>query len=434
MKFFRHFRCLLMMWIDSFAENFLFMCLFALFTIFGCFMLNGLEKYNQAMHTYKSFGFDQAVLYTHDYIDDDNEQYIETIKTLNNNPRVKMIQSSEAQTDYATDKDSNVEFIISVYEDFQLERIGLSLQKGRFPSTNSNEILLTANMMDDYQIDDTISLQTLDYHAYLEACKNTDGHTPIHDFDYMIDYTVTVVGFISDDSLVLRCGSLGSYAGSNTYVDDIFATPYGICLEEQKMSANNTKYAFAIANHLEYDNQYSSDLSASLFIYPKDGVSQDDLFQSLPVEIRRNCLTFDMIEEDYNDKYGQSIRLYSETAICFLISMFSFFVSCYALAIRKRKQELVNYYLYGCSWGKAVLMASLTYIPGTILGSIIGIRFSSPVLNFFSNSSDQIHPVYYFITLTIALFIAATVVIPFFIITIKQSPIELQRGNEHEGC
>ena len=429
MKIFRHFRCLIGIWIDAIAENLLFFALFGLFVCFGCFTLNGIDKYSRAMRVYKQYGFDQAILFR--ALDSGYTYEIERVKEeLEKNPKVRKVEYSEVFSSDASDANKRTQFLISEYGDIDVRNVGITLAKGRYPQKGANEVLLSENLTKKYSIGDVITLKTLDYLSYRDAVMSSPEDENVNEYDYMIQYDVSVVGFISDDSFVLDYGGFGRYAGGETYVDYVLASPYSIYSTAQEMANGNETFGYMLAQDLQYDRKQLENLAVQLFIFPEANVSQDELLNDLPIQVRKNSYTFDMVKENYYSEYGSMIKMYSELAVCFLIAMFTFFVACFSLAIRKRQQELVTYYLFGCSWTKAVTMAAMTYLPGTVLGSVFGIRYAPSVLSRISNGHSYIRKDFYIITLLVALVISVIVILPFYVLARRQTPIELKRGNK----
>ena len=75
-------------------------------------------------------------------------------------------------------------------------------------------------------------------------------------------------------------------------------------------------------------------------------------------------------------------------------------------------------------------MAAMTYLPGTVLGSVFGIRYAPSVLSRISNGHSYIRKDFYIITLLVALVISVIVILPFYVLARRQTPIELKRGNK----
>ena len=429
MRIVRKCKCLISIWIGSVYFNiFLFVLTFIVMSG-GMSLMAQREKFYSEKEAFYTYGFDQGVLYLNP-IRSKPESFDRVMNILKENDMIDRIEYDSCPVFYPSCEEAGIDMAIFEYGDL-LERSGVvELVEGRLPSDTENEVILTDNMMSLFKVGDVIEVTGVDEIAREESLVSDDPTLR----NKLIKYRLTVVGFFHRDSLVLHERNL-YHISYNSWLENRFLRPSEWIRQYAENLEDSDPYqlCIAIADHISFqgkNTKWSNPDSDNtiLILIPKDGYSQQEIIDSLPREISRNCKTFQSCEEDYIQTHETEIRIFRKVEAGIILVGVILTLVVVTQGLWTKKNERLAYYFYGCSWRRAVILTNTMLLPGTLLGVVISWVYKDQIMSFFGMSSIYARPKYFLTVCAVYLFMLLLVTIPIILSGVRKDPIELLRG------
>ena len=429
MRILRKTKCILEIWKDAVYSNILILLLVFISCSVGILIFASKAEFYKSTQYFHEYGFDRGIMYLNPYRDND-DAFQNVIRTLENDALVEDIINEHKPIYYSTAKSEEVDFAVYEYGSLLENDDLFNITDGRYPN-NTNEVILADNLQGQYKIGDRIQVIGIDEEAREKYFESTEPDTSL--LQQMSDYSLFVVGFFrQDDPLLLSEISIKydewldqRFTNASEWIDKYS--------EETDSEEINFQLGVAVANNIQFEGKNPSFsnpdcFTSFLYIVPRNGYSQEDLLNSLPDEIRRDCKTFEENRQVFNTVHQDEIRTLRKIELAFLLSIVAVLIPFYALMQWKRRNEMIVYYLYGCSWKSSVLLVSSSFIPGTLLGMLLARSQIQTVLSIRNLSPSFFRAKDYSYICFLIILVMLIVVVPFIFASIHKSPIELQRG------
>jgi hypothetical protein len=288
-----------------------------------------------------------------------------------------------------------------------LRDIKYPLVKGSYPDPEqSNFVILTSPAMSFYDIGDTIEVFVFD--------GVPDG-TEIEDIPIA---QLTVAGFLRDD-ILLNGQTIYSRADLTAFFSSFRNDP------------DHDIYGVVYAVEDTEGNPIATDLSEMFIITPQKG--QD--IHVLADRVAQVVVSKDMVHAgpDLYQRYWENTSDVARKIIGVIVSTFSLalttLIAGTLFSLMHRQKEMSVYYCFGATWRQSVLLVVAQKIPVILAGYILGVYLYS------ISGSRGIFPgadcvflwQYIYISFPLCLGLFAIGLLPFYIMTVRKSPMELFR-------
>ena len=368
---------------------------------------------NQRLNVYRSYGYDRGLLFytgnTWEMLDiigsgrQNGIDYKEVSRKKADNLLDKVNAFESVDNAFYTSSSTSV-LINDGKNGIYLLELPLSgnnpwmLTKGRMPSVDSpNEICISSNFENKYKVGDIISFEI--YYGTYKEPENC---------------TLCITGFFDDNAYMpVDVGTTFKYEIS-TWEGDTIA----YAVSSNIITDNNTKVVF----NKDYDH---------IFVVPETGCDMEQLKTQLSKLTSRGKIYDydDYKKECYNDNkdVNDMIMVFFISTIVLLISVLSSYT---IIQTSINKNEILIYYVNGCTWKKAVSISCFATLPTFIVGLISGtvVYKCAPIFCIITNGSYlfDMRLVVLFICLALLLYFALTGA--FYFATCRQSVIESLRS------
>lgn len=376
---------------DNFAKNIFLVILSAIICSLGLFCVNHIYSTLNCLEVYRAYGLDEGVLYQSGNLFNSQDQNKEVIEKIQHLEGVREIRPLESITQVMALNGDDGIYLMNVTPEVRF--FPWKIVKGRMISRDSsNEICLTSNFVEKYDIGDVLDV-------ILVGEEESKGK-------------LTVVGFFDIDSYMPN--DMGSFR-----------------YEVNSWDNNGVAYAFTCNLTDVFGEKIIFGSDQYIFVKPKTGYDINKLKKEI-ISVSDGGVVWDY--SDYKDVvYNRNkdtndlINLIFLASFVFLVAVLSAFT---LIQISVNKNQLLVYYVNGCTWSKAVGIACFSNLPLLLIGVILGViaYIKIPLFSLMTNGD------YLFNFQAMMIVIAAMIIVylmlcgSFYLFTVKQSVTEQLRG------
>lgn len=415
-----------------FRDKLSLILLFFMMIILSFLMITGIRAVDQ--YTYVTSladkgDFRNRIVYSVDYMmldalrtvnsthaNEEIQQLLEDEKQKIEN--VEGVQSVDNMLSYTLVSESdpqniklNKQFNLLNYQSGNFSRIKYPLAIGSYPNKNQNNVvILTHAAMEYYAIGDTIKLELLSGLPF--STKEEDRPIVI----------LTVAGFLKYDILLnsslYPCGGLSEIF---TPIDPV--GPDG----RETLQFDGIVYGLEDAK----GTPCPIEKSMGFLITPKAGQDINDLANRIAqVVITKQWVDTgpDLYRQYWEQNIASARAIVAMMLTCFSLSL-SVLVAGTVLSLMQQQKEMSVFYCFGATWRQSVLLVVAQKIPVILAGYFLGILLylKYGAAGFYYGSDNLFKWQYICISLPICLGFFALGIFPFYLMTVRKSPMELFR-------
>lgn len=347
------------------------------------------------------------------FSEDTARRISEQTSAISNLEEVKEIIPFGSEEIYFYDEATDLVFWGQMYNQPVTDNFVFELDRGRTPVNGANEVLITADITNRYDIGDTIHVRVIDW-VIDESSEQVSKYYQTVD--------LTVVGIISDNSPLLLPSY---YGGLEENVLEGFSS-----VSEQTGQTDLPliiSYDLYDIDGLPLQHSYEHSFACEYIVICNDNDSTSNIENEIN-SIVRGYGQAKTAEEYINEAIELKWNAYRPVIGITLTGVFMMAItitSIYLFQIKKGMKALISYYICGASWNRILLSLCLINLPIALLGYLAGLYY------FEVSTSNweymRLSPASLLFTLMLIIVIQIIISLVFFLSMHRISPASIRR-------